>query len=137
MRNDGHMQTQAGRDWLGGKVQERRKELRLSKEEAARRARVNVKTWSQVERGEVVRDTTYSGVDQALEWQPGSAEAVLDGNEPAVIERQEVPVTDEVAELARLLDLVRLKFGDIVYDEANKVVERTRVSTESHRRNLA
>lgn len=129
------MTTEAGRVWLGEKVQERRKELRLSKEEAARRARVNVKTWTQVERGEAVRDTTYTAVDAALDWERGSSEAVLDGNDPVVIERPQEERRDDVAELARLLEVVRDKFGDAVYVEAVRVVERARSSTERERRN--
>lgn len=124
------MTTDAGRVWLGEKVQEQRKKLRLSKEEAARRAGVNVKTWTQVERGEPVRDTTYAGVDTAMEWQGGSAEAVLDGNDPVPIERPQSQPTDEVAELARLLEVVRDKFGGAVFREAYRVVERTRPSTQ-------
>jgi DNA-binding XRE family transcriptional regulator len=131
------MTTDAGRVWLGEKVQEHRKRLRLSKEEAARRAGVNVKTWTQVERGEVVRDTTYVGVEEALEWQSGSAEAVLDGNDPVVVERAQEEPPDEVAELARLLEVVRDKFGDSVYTEAIRVVERTRTDTKRDRHNLA
>lgn len=129
------MTTDAGRAWLGEKVVEHRRKLRLSKEEAARRAGVNVKTWTSVEDGKAVRDVTYAGVEDALEWQRGSVADVLDGNDPTVIERAEPEVTDAVAELARLLDVVRLQFGDIVFDEANKIVERNRANTERNIRN--
>lgn len=95
-----------------------------------------MKTWTSVEKGEVVRDVTYAGVDKALEWQPGSAEAVLDGNDPVAIERPQEEPADEVAELARLLEMVRDKFGDTVYREANRVVERARADTERNSRNL-
>lgn len=136
MRNDGHMTTDAGRTWLGERVQERRKELRLSKEEASRRARVNVKTWSSVETGKAVRDVVYPGVEDALSWARGSVDDVLDGNDPTVVEPEEPETIDEAAELARLLDVVRLKFGDAVYDEAIRVVDRARADTERERRNL-
>lgn len=128
------MQTRAGRDWLGEQVRVHRLAQGLSKEEAARRGGMSVKTWTSVEEGGVVRDVTYAGVDRALGWQPGSAEAVLDGNEPIVIERPREEPADEVAELARLLEVVRDKFGDAVYREANRIVERTRSDTERNRR---
>lgn len=130
------MTTDAGRAWLAEKVQERRKDLRLSKEEASRRARVNVKTWSSVEMGKVVRDVVYPGVEDALSWARGSVADALDGNDPTVVEPQEPEVTDEATELARLLDVVRLKFGDIVYDEAIRVVDRARTDTERNRRDF-
>lgn len=114
----------------------RRLALGLSKEEAARRGNMSVKTWTSVEKGEPVRDVTYAGVDKALEWVPGSAEAVLDGNDPEVVEPAPEEAPDEVAELARLLEVVRDKFGDVVYTEAVRVVERARTSTERSRRNL-
>ncbi len=39
-------------------------------------------TWARVEAGKPVRELTYSGVDTALEWHPGSAEATLSDGQP-------------------------------------------------------
>ena len=131
------MTTDAGRAWLGEKVAERRKELRLSKEEASRQARINVKTWSSLEAGKAVRDVAYPGIEQTLRWTRGSVEDVLDGNDPTILEPEpeEEPSVDP-AEVARLLDVLRRQFGDAVYDEAQEIVERTRPNTERNRRNL-
>lgn len=124
------MQTRAGRDWLGETVRNRRLALGLSKEEAARRGGMSVKTWTSVEKGDVVRDVTYAGVDKALRWESGSAEAVLDGNDPTEIEEPEEEAPDTVAELKRLLLVVKKQFGADVYNEAVKAVDREQYGTE-------
>ncbi|MDF2969252.1 MAG: hypothetical protein K0Q93_3030 [Nocardioidaceae bacterium] len=130
------MTTDAGRAWLGEKVTERRKELRLSKEEASRRAQINVKTWSSLEAGKVVRDVAHPGIEQAMQWARGSVEDVLDGNDPTILEPEEVEESPvDPAEVARLLDVLRRQFGDAVYDEAQEIVDRARANTERYRRN--
>jgi transcriptional regulator with XRE-family HTH domain len=136
MRDARHMTTDAGRAWLGEKVTERRKELRLSKEEASRRAQINVKTWSSLEAGKVVRDVAHPGIEQAMQWARGSVEDVLDGNDPTILEPEEVEESPvDPAEVARLLDVLRRQFGDAVYDEAQEIVDRARANTERYRRN--
>lgn len=38
-------------------------------------------TWHRVEDGAPVRDTTYSRIDQVLDWPPGTCAAILAGEE--------------------------------------------------------
>lgn len=58
-------------------VQLRRAELRLSKDECARRAGMSNTTWTRVEEGLGVRDTTYSRVDEVLGWPLGTSARVI------------------------------------------------------------
>lgn len=49
-------------------IKERRNELNLTIEEAAKRAGVGTKTWSRYEAGEPIRQDKYKGVCKALNW---------------------------------------------------------------------
>ena len=112
------MTTNVRREFLGETVLERRQDLRLSKEEAARRGGMSVKTWTSVEEGKPVRPTTYVGVEDALEWKRGSVSAVLDGGDAMPVEP---PADDEQVEVeyaVRVLELVRAQYGDDVYRAA-------------------
>jgi hypothetical protein len=62
---------------LADAVQARRTQLKLSKDECARRAKMSNVTWTRVEEAESVRDTTYVRVDEVLEWAPGSCVEIL------------------------------------------------------------
>ena len=53
---------------LGYRMRERRQELGLTIEAAARRAGVGTKTWYRYEAGEPIRRDKYQGVCQALGW---------------------------------------------------------------------
>jgi len=57
-----------GSDNLSNKIKERRIELNLTIEEAARRADVGTKTWSRYESGESVREDKCKGLCRALNW---------------------------------------------------------------------
>ncbi|MFB7617789.1 helix-turn-helix domain-containing protein [Kitasatospora sp. NPDC056181] len=63
---------------LAGAVQRRRAELRLSKDECARRASMSITTWRRVEDGDPVRDTTYARVDEVLGWELGASARIID-----------------------------------------------------------
>lgn len=63
---------------LADAVELRRSELRISVDEAARRATMSNTTWHRVEDGKSVRDTTYSRVDDVLGWPTGTCMQVLD-----------------------------------------------------------
>lgn len=123
---------------LGRLVAARRKELRLSVETAAKRAKINRLTWKSIEDGEERerRDTTFPGVEDALEWERGSVDRIMRGRSPIEINPPEAEVPDAVEDAARLLQLVRKQFGEAVYEEALKVVERAGTDTERIRRNL-
>lgn len=131
------MTDDAGLARLGRLVAARRKKLRMSVETAAKRAKINRLTWRSIEAGEVRdrRDTTFPGVEEALEWEGGSVDRIMNGGTPVEIEPPAAEVPDAVEDAARLLRLVRDQFGEQVYDEALKVVERAGADTDRIRRN--
>lgn len=131
------MSDDAGLARLGRLVTARRKKLRLSVETAAKRGGINRLTWRSIEAGEERdrRDTTFPGVEHALEWETGSVDRILRGDEPVEIEPPAAQVPDTVEDAARLLRLVRDQFGDLVYYEALKVVESAQADTDRNRRN--
>ena len=63
-------------------VTRRRTELHMSVDEAARRASMSNTTWHRVEDGAGVRDTTYTRVEEVLDWPPRTCEEILSGGEP-------------------------------------------------------
>jgi len=63
---------------LADAVALRRTALRLSVDEAARRAKMSNTTWHRVEDAAGVRDTTYARVDEVLDWPPGTSQLILD-----------------------------------------------------------
>lgn len=128
------MTTHVGREWLGETVRVRRRDLRLSKEEAARRGGMSVKTWTSVEDGRPVRDTTYVGIEDALEWERGSVHAVLDGSDPTPLEPVEDEEPVEVEYAARVLDLVRAQYGEEVYRAAIAKLDQQASRSDASRR---
>lgn len=128
------MTTHVGREWLGETVRERRRDLRLSKEEAARRGGMSVKTWTNVEEARPVRDTTYVGIEDALEWERGSVSAVLDGSDPTPLPPVEVREPIEVEYAARVLELVRAQYGEDVYRAAIAKLDQQNPSSDTSRR---
>lgn len=76
------MATDLGR--LAEAVTARRKALKLGIEPAARAAGISKDTWKRVEAGLSVRDVTYTSVEVALQWAPGSCSRVLAGKEPII-----------------------------------------------------
>lgn len=128
------MTTQVGRDWLGETARKRRQDLRLSKEEAARRGGMSVKTWTAVEDGRPVRDTTYVGIEDALEWERGSVAAIIDGGDAVPLEPEQPSEPVEVEYAARVLDLVRQQYGEDVYKAAIARLERDNPGSEGSRR---
>ncbi|MFI1580083.1 hypothetical protein [Embleya sp. NPDC020630] len=67
---------------LGELMTQRRLDLRLSANEAARLSSVGIKTWNRAAAGRPVRDVSYVGIDAGLRWEPGSCRTVLAGGEP-------------------------------------------------------
>lgn len=128
------MTTQVGRDWLAETARKRRQDLRLSKEEAARRGGMSVKTWTNVEDGRPVRDTTYVGIEDSLEWERGSVAAILDGGDPVPLEPETPAEPIEVEYAARVLDLVRQQYGEDVYRAAVARLDRNGSGSEGSRR---
>lgn len=92
------MDTESGeRDALPRSLERRRMELRLSKSEAARRAGVSRMAYWEWERGRrVPYDTNYAGIEDAMQWEPGSVEDLLrNGADPRPLETD--PGLTEVA----------------------------------------
>ena len=71
-------------DRLADYVKLRRTQLNLGIEPAARAAGISKDTWKRVEKGLVVRDTKYVGIERTLQWAPGGCMAVARGGEALV-----------------------------------------------------
>ncbi len=67
-------------------VHNRRTELKLGIEPAAKLAGISKDTWKRVEAGLKVWDSKLSGIDTALQWAPGSCLRTLAGKDPIVSE---------------------------------------------------
>jgi hypothetical protein len=67
---------------LAEAVAERRVELRLTKEAAARLVSMSPITWKRVEDGQPVRELSYAGIETALKWPAGKVRQVLAGDAP-------------------------------------------------------
>lgn len=69
---------------LGDAVRERRLRLGFTQRQAAEACGMSDRTFIRIEKGTgpVARDLTLSRLDEGLEWEPGSAQRVLDGGEP-------------------------------------------------------
>lgn len=93
----------------------RRTALRLSVDEAARRAPMSNTTWHRVEDGLSVRDTSYSRVDGVLDWPPGTCRQVIE--DPSF-----QPFATETAQGAR--------YSSPTIDEAvAQVIQRATIAT--------
>jgi hypothetical protein len=68
-------------------VYERRVHLGLGVEPAAKLGGMSKDTWKKVEAGRSdVRDTSYAGIERALQWAPNSCLRILEGHDPVVLE---------------------------------------------------
>lgn len=76
---------------LAYRVKQRRLELQLGRDAAARSVSMSKDTWYKVEKGESVREGTYIRVDKALRWATGSCMAVAEGEEPVEMEDSGIP----------------------------------------------
>lgn len=81
-------------DRLAAAVAARRTELKLGIETAAKAANMSKDTWYKVEGSparpvQPVRETTYTRVDEVLQWAVGSCVAIAEGGQPVPIEPAE------------------------------------------------
>lgn len=74
---------ETSRERLARAMIDRRRELRLSIRAVAGRAGIDRATWTGAENADRdLREYHYAGVEAALEWEPGSVEAILAGRTP-------------------------------------------------------
>ena len=86
----------------------RRLDLRMNWVEVAKAADISYAALRAIRRGDYrPTELTARGIDQALEWEPGSTVAILAGGEPTPLAQPESPVTDprdlQIAAIADLL----------------------------------
>jgi hypothetical protein len=72
------------RERLARMIRDRRlKDLKISVRTAATRAGIDRGTWASAESGERrTAEVNLAGIEEALEWEPGSIDAILAGGEP-------------------------------------------------------
>jgi transcriptional regulator with XRE-family HTH domain len=96
------MDERGERDLLARRVRARRVELGLSVRAAAQAAEMDRNTWSYLEDGtKKTAEFKYAGIERALQWEPGSVTAVLEGGEPTPITAPVETDDDEEIELVR------------------------------------
>lgn len=94
-------------------------ELGLSQRDAAFAAGVSDTTWLAVEKGERVSERTLIGVERALKWAPGSADAVLAGDEPHELGGPDRSLAERIETLeAELAELKR-----VVYQQQERLID--------------
>lgn len=81
---------------LGDTIKQRRLALGLKQSDAAQLAGVTVRTYGRIERSEAagLSSLTAAGIERALQWTPGSLDAIKNGGEPT--ELQQPPETPPV-----------------------------------------
>ncbi|WP_146755545.1 transcriptional regulator [Micromonospora saelicesensis] len=95
------MDERGERDLLARKVRARRVELGLSVRAAAQAAEMDRNTWSYLEDGsKKTAEFKYAGIERALQWEPGSVTAILDGRDPTPVTAPS-EADDEEIELVR------------------------------------
>jgi transcriptional regulator with XRE-family HTH domain len=107
-------------------IRSRREQRGLSTRRAAALAGVSKGAWAGWENGAVPYHQHRRGIEAALQWRPGSVQAVLQGGEPTPVETPDYrdPDTGElyVAEVERrlweLVPVLALDYGDAPDAEA-------------------
>jgi transcriptional regulator with XRE-family HTH domain len=91
---------------LAERVRSRRRELGLSIRAASTAAGIARATWDDLETGaRQTRQDRWASVERALQWQPGSIAAILEGGEPIIGERAKVPASSLADAVARIRNL--------------------------------
>lgn len=102
-------------DWqrLAKRIANRRVQLGFSKREAIRRSGLSSTTWLKVENdAEPIADSTWSGVEIALQWEPGSVAAVLDGGDETPMPTP-ASTTEQIDELFRRIERLESRVRDL------------------------
>lgn len=115
---------------LADRVKQRRIELELGIEPAARSAGMSKDTWKRVEAGLTVRDTSYAKIDQALAWAVGSCAKIADGGDPveagpaeSKVEFASVPPDAMEAEVRQAVQNAMVAGTDLTADKIRQVNE--------------
>lgn len=105
--------TSPAHERLATLVHQRRTELKLGVEPAAKAAGISKDTWKRVEAGQKVWDRSFAGIETALEWEAGTCRNILEGLDPAPI----TPAPDaEVTQIPK--DELKRLVGDAVQTAA-------------------
>lgn len=99
-------------DWkrLAEHIRRRRIELGISKREAVRRAGIGSNTWLALENdGKPIEDHNWANIARAMEWTPGSIQAVLIGGDPEHAPNETDGITEQIAELRRRIERLEAK----------------------------
>lgn len=75
--------TSPAHERLATLVHQRRTELKLGVEPAAKAAGISKDTWKRVEAGQKVWDRSFAGIETALGWEAGTCRGILEGLDPA------------------------------------------------------
>lgn len=133
------MATDDMRRRLGEMVTARREELGLTKEAAARLARISSITWKKVEDGVQVMDPKYATISSVLWADAGAIKDYLTGGpdpaEPAPVEDYVADAPDPVVE--QMLETIQREHPDWLYQWAARVVAGRRGSGPNTKRNRA
>lgn len=129
----------AGNQPIGGAIRRRREELKLTQAELAQLANVSRGTVRNAESGAITPNpTTWTSLEQALAWVPGSLSMVSDGNKPRPIFPAKAispilhfvlnmagsdPWTDPIRELTTLLSLGVDTTGTMTDDSIAKLFD--------------
>jgi len=106
--------TTPAHERLATLVHQRRTELKLGVEPAAKAAGISKDTWKRVEAGQKVWDRSFAGIEAALGWKPGTCRSILDGRDPEPI--KSAPADMEITQIPKE-ELKRL-VGDAVQSAA-------------------
>lgn len=86
------MPRSRGRLTLGGRIENRRKDLGLTQTQAARQTGVHRNTWRAWAQGARPDDSNHRAIEEFCDWAAGSVEAALEGRLPT--RRQVASVTE-------------------------------------------
>jgi len=108
---------------LGERVRERRLELDLSQRDAAARAGISNQTWLNVENGRSANERSLAKIERALDWSPGTVDAITAGTDPPSPSVAAAPLLDVtvLGNLTRLAEV--LSAEDLTREEIQRVID--------------
>lgn len=113
---------------LGEAARKRRTDMKQTQDEIARAGGLSPSSQTRLETGNVKRvsSATLDKIDDSLEWEPGSARAILDGGEPTPLPgtRYEPPSRRHSSVLDAIMADPLLQAGDkaALYDQYIRVL---------------